>query len=89
MINLLLQAVYAFVAFLIGLFPAGAGLPTELHDAVIFIGGYVGILDPIVPTATLLTCVTLVVTVEIAVWGFKAVRWAISHIPFFGGKGNS
>lgn len=88
MINLILQAVYSFVAFLIGLFPTGGTLPTELHDAVVYLGGYVGMLDPIVPVATLLTCITLIVTVEIGVWSFKAIRWAISHIPFFGGKGN-
>ena len=89
MINFIVSIVYNFLAFLIGLFPTGQGFPTEVHSAFSTLGGYVGLLDPIIPIATMLWCLMLVFGVEIAIFGFKTLKWIISHIPFVGGKGNA
>jgi len=87
MFTALLNLIYSFLSYLIGLFPTGSGFPTEVHSAVSSLGGYLHILDPLVPISTLLACLTLIFTVEIALFGFKTVKWIISHIPFFGGRG--
>jgi hypothetical protein len=68
-------------------FPTSSGFPTEVNDAIAFIGSYAGILDPIVPIQTLATVVGLVVTFELAVFAFKGLRWLVSHVPFVGGRG--
>lgn len=86
MINGFLQAIYSFLSFLIGLFPSGSGFPTAFHDATQALGGYLHILDPLVPINILLSCVLLIFGVEIALWGFKMFRWIFSHVPFIGGK---
>jgi len=89
MINGILNMVYSFFNFLIGLFPTGVGFPTEVHNAFTTLGGYIGLLDVLVPVSTMLWCLTLIFGVEIAVFGFKTLKWLISHIPFLGGKGNA
>lgn len=88
MISALLNGVYNFINFLIGLFPNGTGFPTEVHTAFSTLGGYIGLIDVLVPVSTMLWCLTLIFGVEIAIFGFKTVKWIISHIPFIGGKGN-
>lgn len=89
MINFIVQIVYNFLAFLINLFPTGTGFPTEVHSAFGTLGGYVGLIDVLVPVQTLLWCLTLIFGIEIAIFGFKTLKWIISHIPFIGGKGNT
>ncbi len=87
MITFLLNTVYNFLSWFIALFPTGTGFSTDIHNAVIALGGYLHILDPLVPINILLTCVSLIFTVEIALFGFKTFRWVFSHVPFVGGKG--
>lgn len=72
---------------IVSIFPSSAGFPVEVNNAVAFVAGYVGILDPLVPLGTLATILTLVITFELSVFGFKGLKWLISHIPFVGGKG--
>jgi hypothetical protein len=79
---------YLLISSIIGLLPAGAGFPTGFHTAITSLGGYLHILDPLVPISILLTCLSLIFSVEIAVFGFKTIKWIISHIPWIGGKGN-
>lgn len=74
--------------FIINVLPDGGGFPTEVHDAVVGLGGFIGIWSPIIPISTLATCVGLAFSVEIAIFGFKTVKWLVSHIPWIGGKGN-
>ena len=88
MISAILNGVYNFLNFIIGLFPTSSGFPEEVHSAFSTLGGYVGLIDVFIPVQTLLWCLTIVFTVEIAVFGFKTLKWLLSHIPFIGGKGN-
>jgi len=88
MITLILLAVYSFISFLIGILPTGTGFPSTIHSAFSTLGGYVGIFDVFIPISTLLFCLTTIFGVEIAVFGFKTLKWLISHIPIIGGKGN-
>jgi len=79
---------YSLLSWILSLLPSSEGFPDVAHTAVSSIGGYFGILSPIVPIATLFTVVSLIFTVEIGIFGFKTVKWIISHIPWVGGRGN-
>lgn len=78
---------YALVSSIISLFPDGAGFPDSVHTAAASLGQYFKLLDPLIPTATMITVLSIVFTVELAIFGFKTMKWLISHIPFIGGRG--
>jgi len=82
-----LSIVAYFFELIISVFPQGTGFPAQVHTASQQIGGYVGILDPIFPIDTLYQIIILVIVIEIAILGFKSLKWVISHIPFVGGRG--
>jgi len=88
MISFLLFAISGFLSFTIGILPTGGVFPTEVHTAFTTLGDYIGFFDVFIPISTVLFCLTLVFGVEIAIFGFKTVKWIISHIPIIGGKGN-
>jgi len=83
----LITTAYYLVSLILLIFPAGGTFPTAFHTATQTLGGYLHILDPLVPISILLTCLTLVFSVEIALFGFKTFKWLVSHIPFIGGRG--
>ncbi len=89
MIDFLFNALYNFLAFLINLFPEGTGFPAEVHEAFSTLGGYFGIMDVFVPLDIVLWCLITIFSAEIAIFGFKTMKWVISHIPLLGGKGNT
>jgi len=72
---------------ILSIFPTGTGFSSSFHTAVTALGGYLHILDPLVPISILLTCLTTIITAEILLFGFKTFKWLASHIPFIGGKG--
>jgi hypothetical protein len=83
----LMNLAYYVVQLILSLFPADSGFPEEVHNAMIYFGGYLGILDVLVPIDTLATAVGLVFTIELTIFGYKTVKSLISHVPFVGGKG--
>lgn len=85
--TLLINLAYSIISGLIAILPSGSGFPAGFHTAVTAMGGYLHILDPLVPISTLLTCLTLIFTVEIALFGFKTFKWVFGHVPLIGGKG--
>jgi len=76
-----------FVQSLIGFLPTSTGFPPEIASAFASIGGYADIFSPLIPWATMTIVVGLAFSVEIAIFGFKTLKWVISHLPFIGGKG--
>jgi hypothetical protein len=78
---------YALVSAIIGIFPAGSGFPDSVHTAAASLGQYFKLLDPLIPTGTMITVLSIVFTVELAIFGFKTMKWLVSHIPFIGGRG--
>jgi hypothetical protein len=88
MITGLINIIYYLLVGIINIFPSGTGFPTEVHTAFSTLGGYVGLMDVFVPVSVMLWCLTLVFGVEIAIFGFKTIKWIISFIPLIGGKGN-
>jgi len=85
--DIFLNFVYVVVASLIGFLPQSQGFPETFHQAMLGIGGYFGMFSPLIPIDILLTCVTIIFTVEIAVFGFRTLKWVISHLPMIGGRG--
>lgn len=86
-ITAIINVAYSVLSWFIGILPASAGIPAEAHSAAVSVGGYLGVFDPILPIATLLTTITLVYSVEIGIFSFKTIKWVLSHIPWVGGKG--
>lgn len=82
-----LKIPYFFLSWLTSLFPVSSGFPQEVHTAATALGGYLGILDPLVPIATLTTVVGIIFSVELGIFGFKTLKWLISHVPGIGGRG--
>ena len=78
---------FILIHLIVSIFPLGGVLPPAIHSAATSLGGYLHILDPLVPISILLTCLSLIFSVEIALFGFKTLKWVISHIPWIGGKG--
>jgi len=73
-------ALQTFVSFL----PFSAGLPDDVASSLHSFGGYVGILDPILPITTMATVFALVVSFELAILTFNMLRWIVGYIPFIG-----
>jgi len=87
LITPLVNFAFYLVAHFIAFFPVGSGFPSDVHTSVVWLGGFFGLINDIVPISTLVTAVGIVFAVEIAIYGFKTLKWIISHIPLIGGKG--
>lgn len=83
----LINIAYYILSWLISLLPTGGTLPSQVHTASTALGGYLGIVAPIVPTGTLLTVLSLLFSIQIAFFGWRTVKWIISYIPAVGGNG--
>lgn len=75
---------YQILGFFLLIFPISTGYPSEIQTAMSWIGGYLGMLDPLVPKETLLATVTIVFVVELVIFGYKLLTWIVSKIPFIG-----
>lgn len=88
MISDLFIAVASFIInFVVNIFPISQGYPIEYTNAVTTLGGYIHLLDPIVNWGWLATDVAIVYASEISIFALKNLKWLLSHIPLFGGKG--
>jgi len=78
---------YFLINGFISWFPQGSGLPQEVHDASIWLGGYLALINDLVPVAVLATVTGTVFLVEITLYGFRTLKWVFSHVPQIGGRG--
>lgn len=67
--------------------PTSTGFPPDVASSIATIGQYSRVLDLVLPVSTLATIIALVLSVEVAIFAFKSVKWLISHIPLVGGRG--
>lgn len=86
--SIFITLAFSVLSWVIGILPDSSGFPADATTAFQSLGGYLGIWDPILPIATLATCVGLVFAVELGIFAFKSVKWIISHIPWIGGRGH-
>lgn len=82
----IINLAYTIIAGIINRLPTSSGFPTEVIDAAEYIGGQAAMLNMLIPLNTMATVIALVYSVEIAVFGFKTVRWIFGYTPFVGGK---
>jgi len=85
--TLIINLAYSLLSGIIALFPIGEGFPSDAMSAMTTLGGYLRTFDPIFPTQTLITTLTILFLVELAIFAFKTIKWIISHIPWIGGRG--
>jgi len=78
---------YFLINGLISFLPTGGTFSSTIHTATQSLGGYLHIIDPLVPISTLAAAIALLVSVEIAIFGFRTLKWVFSHIPWIGGRG--
>ena len=73
--------------WVIQIFPTSSGFSASIHSAFQTLGGYVGMFTGLLPYGTLTIVMGIVIVVEIIIWGWKTIKWIISHIPYIGGHG--
>lgn len=76
--DLIISAGLWVLVTIIGWFPISTGFPSEVLEAATALGGYLDLFSPIVPTDTLLLVIPLAFSAEIAIFGFKTLKWFIS-----------
>jgi len=79
-----INTAYYILGFFVQIFPVSTGFPEEVASAFLYFGGYVGMLDPLVPIATLATCIGILITLELVIFAFKTLSWIFSKIPIIG-----
>jgi len=79
-IGFLLNVIYAFIAFLLGLLPSGSSLPSEWVSAVYSIWGYINSFSFIVPVTTLVLALSIAMGFHLFVLGWKALHWLYALI---------
>jgi len=75
------------LAILVLALPTSDGFPSEVTAAFATMGGYIQILDTLLPISTLAAVLLVLTGVELAIFGFKTIKWLISYIPLVGGRG--
>jgi len=78
---------YYIITALVAVLPSSSGFPADVQSAFTTMAGYVQILNTLLPLSTLATVLALLISVDLAIFGFKSLKWLISHIPFVGGRG--
>jgi len=80
---------FSVISSFIGFFPVGSGFSSEFHSSISFLGQYarLDMLSPLIPIGSLYTAMILLFGIEIVVFGFKTLKWIISHLPWIGGRG--
>jgi len=75
------------IQFFASVLPQSAGFSDSVVSAFSTMSGYVQILNTLLPLSTLALVLSVVITVDIAIFGFKTLKWLVSHLPFVGGRG--
>lgn len=78
---------YNLISGIINFLPTSTGFPPSVLSGAQTIGGYVGILDPLVDRNQILIVLLLVFGTEIGIFAFKTIMRFLAHIPIIGGAG--
>jgi len=78
---------YYVITLLLLPFPSSTGFDSATIEAFTVYGSYTAFVDSLVPMSVLATSLALITTLELSVFSFKGLRWAIAHLPFVGGRG--
>lgn len=86
--DLLIAAVAVLLAGLIGLLPSDpfSALAGDISSTWASVAGPMAIANHFVDVGLIVTCVTAVFTLRAGRVGFRLLNWALSHIPWIGGR---
>lgn len=56
-------------------------LPANLVTSITNVQGFYSTVNPIFPISTLLACIGIILTIEIAIFAYKVIMWLIKKIP--------
>jgi len=79
-VDAFLNLIFYVLSSFIGLLPTGGSLPPAILSSAQTIAGFGSIWTPILPYSTLFAVITMVIAVELAIWGFKSFMWIIKTI---------
>jgi len=81
MITEFLLSIPAFIlqAFL-AIIPNGGSIPTEWSSSVFLMWGYVNQFSFILPINTIVTCLGIVMTYHLTMWGWDALVWILARM---------
>jgi len=82
-LDAIISQFFSLAEFVVSLFPLSSGFPAEFHNAAILIGGHLQLLDAFVSVSVLVSCLTTLLTVEIAIFTVKIIMWLLSFLPGF------
>lgn len=77
--SFLLTTFVSFLAFIIGFLPTGS-LPVAVSSSIVYLSSILNAFDFLFPISTLFIVLSIVITVDIAVWAFHSVLWVYHKI---------
>lgn len=87
-ITIIMSIGYLVITTILNFFPASTGFPADVLGAAGYLGEKAAELNVILPLDTMAVVLSIIFGVEIAVFGFKTLKWIMAHLPYIGGKGN-
>lgn len=81
--NAILYILYGFVYLItapIRLF-ADVSLPAAINDTISSVGSNLALLNQVLPVSTIITILGIMISIEVAIFIYKGIRWIYSKIP--------
>jgi len=61
---------------------ANASLDSNILASISTAGSYLSIVDIIMPVASLLAVIGIILSIELTITGYKVIRWTYQKLPF-------
>jgi len=71
------------ITFAVQKLPDGGRLPDGVHEAAIYFGNDLGKVNFIVPVDVLVSCLVIIISLKITMYGFHVVMWIYSLVRGF------
>jgi hypothetical protein len=65
---------------LFAIFPAYTGLPQNVNDTIDMIRCYLDKWDDVLPVATILEVLGIILAIEIAIFLYKIINWSVNKL---------
>jgi len=78
----ILQILYTFLTFMVGLIPTSFTIPQPWFDGLNLVWGYMNSFSFILPVGTLLTVLGLAIGFHLLIFFIRLVSWVLKKIPF-------
>jgi hypothetical protein len=61
---------------------SNASLDSNILASISAAGSYLSIVDMIIPVSSLLAVIGIILSIELAITGYKVIRWTYQKLPF-------